>query len=279
MIIIGDGGSTKIDWQILDVNGESKSVKTMGFNPFLQKGDELANVIQAEVLPNLNGRKVESVFYYGSGCSSDVNCNIVYNAIISAFPESKIEVNHDLLGAARALCERMPGIACILGTGSNSCLFNGTEIVANIASLGYVLGDEGSGTHMGKMLLADFLRNEMPEDIHHKMKAMDLDKSTILAKVYQGEKPAKYISGFARFLYDNQQYEYIHRLIDKSISAFFTTNVCRYDNYKKYDVHFVGGIANSFGTIVKAIAKREGVRIGNIIENPIAGLSRYHQQT
>ena len=210
MILIADSGSTKTDWRIIDSKGEINQAKTQGFNPYYQKYEEIRDEINTRLLEQVQSSDIREIYYYGAGCSSQSNCNIVSQALKFSFPDAQIEVTHDLLAAARSLCGHERGIACILGTGSNSCVFDGEKIIDNIPSLGYVIADAGGGTFLGKKLIADYLRNEMPAELEKKMdKRFDLNKNKILDKVYNQEKPGRFIASFTKFMFDNIRENYM----------------------------------------------------------------------
>ncbi|MCH8318613.1 MAG: hypothetical protein IIA88_08970 [Bacteroidetes bacterium] len=175
-------------------------------------------------------------------------------------------------------CGHQAGIACILGTGSNSCYFDGTKIIKNIPSLGFILGDEGSGGYLGKRLIQDFLNNEMPENISKKFIKKYANKSEILDEVYAASRPNVYLASFSRFLFHNLKEPYIFKLIYDGFSAFFDKSVCKYSNYKDYRVHFVGSVAFYYNHVLRQVAADKGVTIGNILESPIAGLTLFHQE-
>ena len=293
MKLIADSGSTKTDWRIITDDNAIHQAKTPGTNPFYQTAEEISKTVQNELIPHLKPEIVNNkseIFFYGTGCSNEEKCKIVYSALKKIFPKANIEVHHDLVGAARALCGHRAGIACILGTGSNSCYFDGTKIIKSIPSLGFILGDEGSGGYLGKRLIRDFFNNEMPENINKKFikKYSDVSgpvvqrhafalQDEILDKVYAASQPNVYLASFSKFLFHNLKEPYIFKLIYDGFSAFFDKNVCKYSNYKDYRVHFVGSIAFYYNHVLKQVAADKGVTIGNILESPIAGLTLFHQ--
>jgi len=277
MILIADSGSTKTDWRIINSKGEINQAKTQGFNPYYQKYEEIRDEINTQLLEHVQSSEIQEIYFYGAGCSSQSNCNIVSQALKFSFPDAQIEVTHDLLAAARSLCGHEPGIACILGTGSNSCVFDGDKIIDNIPSLGYVIADEGGGTFLGKKLIADYLRKEMPADLERKMhKRFDLNKNTILDKVYNQEKPGRFIASFTKFIFDNIRESYMHDLVYNSFTEFFENNIVKYKNYKEYPIHFTGGVAFYFNDILRKVTTDQEMVLKNVVENPIAGLTLFH---
>ena len=279
MILIADSGSTKTDWRLIAPDGLVAQAKTVGFNPYYQSTEDIFSSLEGSLLPQLNGQKPGEIFFYGAGCGDEAKRKIVADALLQAFPESVVTVQHDLIAAARALCRHEPGIACILGTGSNSCLYNGREIVQNIPPLGFILGDEGSGAYLGKRIIQAFLRQELPEDLQENFaKRYKVTKEDILDKVYAQPFPNRYMATFAKYLFDKRRHPAVYPLIHQSFTDFFDKSVCRYPGYSELPVHFVGSIAFYFGDILRKIARERQIRVQHILENPIAGLTLYHQE-
>ncbi len=277
MILVADSGSTKTDWRLAGKQGMAKAVRTIGLNPFHKKFEEIKNLIREDLLPQTKGSNVNQIYFYGAGCASEDSCLVLSKALRVSFPNAAIEVNSDLLGAARALCNRQAGIACILGTGSNSCYFDGEKIKHSIPPLGYILGDEGSGTYMGKKLLTDYLRNEMPEELAGKLcSEPGMSKMIILEKIYKENTPARYLAGFALFIHENRNDPYMHRLVYNSFSAFVEKIIKKYERFNQMKIHFVGGIAYSFSDILREVVAESGLYIGNILKNPIESLTGFH---
>ena len=279
MILIADSGATKTDWRVIDHLGKIHQAKTQGFNPVYQGFEQIRDEINKNLLGQIEGLKIDRVFYYGAGCTGLENCEIINKALAFSFPEAEIEINDDLLAAARSLCDHEKGIACILGTGSNSCLYDGKSIIDHIPPLGYILGDEGSGAYLGKILLRDFIRGSMPNKLRSKMKdKFNLDKAAIIDKVYNQDRPSRFVAGFAKFIFDNIRDPYAHQLVYNGFRDFFNSSILRYSDHQKIKVHFSGGIAFNFNNILRQVAEENGVTVGNIAENPIAGLTLYHKE-
>ncbi len=276
MILIADSGGTKTAWRVIDKGRIVNDIETKGLNPYYRTPETIINVISNELFPNISSNIAE-IYFYGAGCSNIEGCNKIRDVLHKTFPEAQIEVTHDLLGVARALCENKEGIACILGTGSNSCHYDGVEIVKNIPSLGYILGDEGGGSFMGKKLVTDYLRGNMPRELadifHQKFK---LGKSEIEKKVYLEDNPMQFLSGFAPFILDHVKEQYMHDLVSSSFRIYLEYSVFKYQNYKRLPIHFVGGVAYNFREILIEVLNDEGLKIGNILNNPIEGLTQYH---
>lgn len=276
MLLIAESGSTKTDWRAVSENGNITQFLTAGFNPFHQNSQAIAAEIQNKLLPSLN-EKVLQVHFYGAGCSTKTMCDVVASALAICFPDAKIVVEHDLLAAARALCGRQAGIACILGTGSNSCVFDGEKITANIPSLGYILGDEGSGAYMGKQFLADFLTGNLPQNLANDFsEKFGLDKEKILEAVYRQPMPNRFLASFGKYFFQRTEQPYIIHLLKKSFTDFFERQVCRYPEHTAIPVHFTGSIAYYFSAILKTVAEEKNIHVGTIIESPAAALVLYH---
>jgi glucosamine kinase len=279
MILIAESGSSKTDWRLIDEEGSIHQAKSSGINPFLHSEAEIVGILQNELLPQLPQKNVKEVYFYGAGCASESSCGLVAAALKKVFPKVDTAVTHDLLAAARALCNKEPGIACILGTGSNSCLYNGEKIIDNIPPLGYVLGDEGSGSYIGKQLINAYLKRDIPTDLGEKFaKRFEADRSTVLENVYRQPSPSRYIAGFSRFAFHHLKHPYIFRLVYKSFEDFFERNVCKYENYQQHKIHFTGSIAFYYSNVLRQVANDKGLFVKNIVEAPIAGLTLYHQE-
>lgn len=279
MILIADSGSTKTDWRLLGEAGEQKEIHTAGINPQYLNTSQIFHIIEAGVLPQLGSRQPAAIYYYGAGCSSVDRNKLVEDALRQAFPNSELHVDHDLLAAARALCGTEPGIACILGTGSNSCEFDGEQITDQIPSLGFLMGDEGSGAYLGKMLIRAFLYRELPYNLMQELKNQyNLSKEEILTTVYNAEMPGTYLATFARFLSENRAHPVLHEIIFRNFEIFFRRHLSKYQGFKTLPIHFVGSIAYHFADVLKEVADKFQVRMGIILQSPCDGLIRYHQQ-
>lgn len=277
MILIADGGSTKTDWALVDDKEVKALFSSRGMNPYNVSETTMRMEIESVILPNVYADCVEYIYIYASGCSAKVKQDEVIGWFAPYFKNAKIEVEGDLLGAARATCGREPAIAAILGTGSNSCLYDGVNIVENVASLGYVLCDEGAGTNIGKLILRDYLRGTMPEDMATKFAQIYTgDESDFLNKLYKEEAPNFYLASFARFAIENKTNDYCIGVIEKAFESFFTEQICRYTSYNKYVINVVGSIACYAEDILKNVAERFGMKINNVVKAPLMALVDYH---
>jgi len=279
MILIADSGSTKTDWRLMDGQQEIDRIKTKGFNPYYQELGEMVQEVKTQLVPFIETSSVEQIYFYGAGCSTVERRQKITDALSPYFKTSKIDVQSDLIGAARALCGHKPGIVCILGTGSGSCQYDGEKISKNIPSLGFVLGDEGSGAWLGKKMVTDYLRGHMPkkciETINQKL---HIDKETILEHVNQRPMPSRYLAGFAQFISENIELTYFYQLVFDSFTAFAKNYIVRYSNYSKFECHFVGSVAFHNQEVLGHVAKYTGFKLGNIIKSPIDRLTNFHTE-
>ncbi|MFC4874772.1 N-acetylglucosamine kinase [Negadavirga shengliensis] len=278
MILIADSGSSKTDWRVIHSNGKITQFRTVGFNPYYQKEEEMLADLQVADLLELRG-KIQEVYFYGAGCTSEKNQETVRRLFNSIFEEARVHVDHDLMAAARATCGHQPGIACILGTGSNSGDYDGENIINSRPSPGYLLGDEGGGAYIGKHFLQDFIYDDMPSHIR-KMALQELELSilTIQENVYKKPFPNRYMAGFSKFVATYKSDPYCYSLIYNAFKDFFIRHVTRYENYQNKTVNFVGSIAFYNSDILRKVGLDMNADIQIILETPIAGLTLYHQQ-
>lgn len=278
MILIADSGSTKIDWCVVDHGKLVKQVFTCGMNALLLTEEEMQLRIATELASEVSDYPIDKVYYYGAGCVSEEVCNNVRNAIAASIKADHIEVYTDLLAAAHAVCDREPGIACILGTGSNSCVYDGKNITDNVSPLGYILGDEGSGAVLGKILVGDVLKNQLPQHLCDKfLEQYQLDRLTIIRRVYKEPQANRFLASVTRFLIENINEPSIHQLVYNSFKSFFVRNIANYKGYKEYKINFVGSIAFFYQDVLREVAADMGCTVGNIIQSPMDGLINYHR--
>ncbi len=283
MILIADGGSTKTDWRLIDDSKQIHQCATQGFNPYFGTSEDLSSIIKKELLlefPIINNQSTLTIYFYGAGCGAVSKKQIVSSAFSDEFPKSIIEINTDLLGAARATCGHTAGIAAILGTGANTCYYDGNNIVENIASLGYVLGDEGSGAHIGKTFIKAYLNKELPKDLSERFfERFKLGKDEILNAVYKQPNPNRFLASFSKFIYQNLKEQYIIDLVAECFNQFFDKHICKYKQHNQVKLSCVGSVAFYYSNILRAVAANKGVNIDTIIETPIAGLTLYHLES
>jgi N-acetylglucosamine kinase-like BadF-type ATPase len=279
MILIADGGSTKTDWRLIKEGREYKQVQTSGFNPYLVGSDEIEAILWKELQPYIDNKSISAVYYYGAGCSTPVKNMIVEAAFEKLFTNARLYISHDLLAASHALCGNEEGIAAILGTGSNSCYYDGKDIKDSIFSLGYFFGDEGSGAYMGKQLLIAYLHKELPEDIEQKFnEKYPMSRESILDSVYTKPAPSRFLASFSNFINDNRNHPYIYNIIAQAFRAFYKYQICCYSTHKQVPVHFVGSVAFYYKDILTTIGLEFGVKTGKFIKAPIDGLVEYHHE-
>lgn len=281
MILVADSGSTKTDWGFFNTRADLKSLRTAGINPYHQSMDEIRKIVEEELLPQAGDIDISSiteVHFYGAGLATPSVCSRMEDFLRSIFTGADVSAASDMLGAARALCGKAEGIACVLGTGSNSCLFNGKEITDQIPSLGYILGDEGSSAALGKRLLSDCLKHQLPESICKDfLNRFDLDTEKVLDNVYRRPLPNVFLAGLAPFLSENRDIPEIRSLLIQCFSDFFTRNVITY-HHPWLPVHFAGSLAGVFSQELKEAADMLGMKIGNVMTSPIEGLVDYHME-
>jgi glucosamine kinase len=275
--LIADSGSTKTEWCLLD--GKKKiNVNTQGISPYFLTGNQVKDILTTELLPKLKKKVPSEIFFYGTGCSNPGNVKMIRQAIKSVFPEAAVKVDHDLAGAAKALCGNEKGIACILGTGSNSCYFNGKKIVKNSPGLGYVLGDEGSGTYLGRKVLQYYLYNTFDPDLMDRFNAKYQTNITeILDHVYKKPLPNRYLAGFAGFLAENRGHFMIENILEDGFNDFFFNHIYKYSESWTLPIHFVGSVAYGFRDVLKEMCLSYELQLGKVLKNPMEGLIKYHQ--
>ena len=279
MQLIADSGSTKTSWRLVKSTNEVQKVSTIGYNPHYFTTEKMEASLRAYLLPQLNTStdEIKEIYFYGAGCSSPVSNKIVEDAFKSIFNHAVIDVDHDLLGAARALCGKEAGIAGILGTGSNSCSFDGVNIIDNVTSLGFMLGDEGSGASLGRQLVKAFFYRDLPKDISEKFyNAYKMDKDAIFHNVYKSPLPSRYMAQFSKFLSKNIDHPVIYNLVKAEMNRFVDTQISKYENVDQLPIHLLGSVAFYFRNVIQAIFDERGYTLGRIIREPIETLVDYH---
>jgi glucosamine kinase len=275
--LIADSGSTKAEWCIPGQR-KNKTFFTEGISPYFLDTGQITALLSNQLLSQLKGYDIEEIYYYGTGCLNPENRKSVKKALQKVFPEAYIEVDHDLMGAARALCGREKGLACILGTGSNSCYYNGKKIMKNSPGLGYVLGDEGSGAYLGKKVLQHFLYNTFDEDLRSRFDARYITTaSEILDNVYKKPLANRYLASFTLFLAENRGHYMIENIIEDGLNDFFFNHIYKYRESWTCPINFVGGVAFGFRDVLENLASGYELSIGRIMKNPMEGLAVYHR--
>lgn len=279
LTLIADSGSTKTDWVLIDRKNVLSNLKTIGFNPYFQTKDQISLEIKEHLKPFLSDHisNIGHIYYYGAGCSNEVNCKIVLEGIHNALELKSIDIHHDLLAAARALCGKQPGIACILGTGSNSCLYDGNHVTENIPSVGYLFGDHGSGANIGLTFIQAYFDGELPKKIKEAFEKQGYHREEILNNVYKKPMPSRYLASINKFVSENIKDAYMRKLVKNCFIAFFQKQISKYSNSRDYTVNSVGSIGFYYKDILAEVANEEGYKLGKVIKSPIDGLIEYHQ--
>ena len=275
MKLIAESGSTRTEWALVEDNHLVQRVFTEGLNPFFQTRREISRSVRLGLPESFFKKKLDQVYYYGAGCTSYEKKNILGASLVAQF-KTPIQVESDLLAAARGLFKCEAGIACILGTGSNSCFYDGKIIVKNVKAAGYILGDEGSGAVLGKLFLADLLKGLAPKELanefHEKFR---ISVNDVMESVYNLPFPNRFLGTIAYFLGDYMDNEYVYNLLTNNLRSFFNRNVCQYD-YINYPIRFVGSLAYAYPDILQEVAQEFGVEIDVIEETPMNGLIEFH---
>jgi N-acetylglucosamine kinase-like BadF-type ATPase len=278
MIIIADGGSTKTNWCLVTEEGKKVYFNTEGYNPYFSSTAYIIQSLNENLPTDLEKDLITEVNYYGAGCSTPEVRKIVEDAMRAVFTKSKIYIGHDLLAAARALLGTSSGFAAILGTGTNTCLYDGKDVVMNIDSGAYILGDEGSGCYIGKKLLVDYLRGYMPEAVRKNFwDTFHLTPDDVNEQVYTKPRANRFCASFSKFVYDSPvNIEYSRNLVRTSFEDFFRNLVTHYPDYQKYTFNCIGSVGYNFRNVLEEVITENGMVVGNIIRSPIDNLVKYH---
>lgn len=277
MILLADSGSTKTDWGLVENGKLVKRLRTSGMNPFQMSEEAITEEIKTHLVPELPGTVLDEVHFYGAGCTKEKQ-PIVERALRANLTiNGECEVASDMLGAARGICGHKPGIACILGTGSNSCSYDGKNLVKNVSPLGFILGDEGSGAVLGKLLVGDVLKNQMPEAITKRFfEKYKLTSAEIIDRVYRQPKPNTFLASFVPFLEENIDEPKINNLVKESFRSFLRRNVMQYDGWQTLPIGFNGSIAKIYKKPLLEALEEEGMHLGRIIQAPMEAMVEYH---
>ncbi len=278
MILVADSGASKSDWVLIDQGGEQASFQLVGLNPFYVDTEKIVDILSKELTPFIENKKVEKVFFYGAGCSSVYKSMTVEDALVKIFRNAELVIESDLTGAARALFGEKEGIACILGTGSNSCYYDGKKVVENITSLGYFFGDEGSGAHMGKSFLKDFMLGNLPKEVDKAFKKeFNYTRDNILDAIYNMPFPNRFLASFCEFYADQLSNKYVFELVTNSFREFFINQIEQYKKHKSLPISFVGSVAYYFEPMLRQIGTEFEVKVDKILRSPINALAEFHK--
>lgn len=278
MILIADGGSTKTSWCFINEKHEQIVFNTEGYNPYFSDTAYIIESLTKNLPDGFPADKIEEVNYYGAGVHNDSKAKIVAEAMQVVFPQATVNIGHDLLAAARALLGNNKGFAAILGTGTNTCVYDGNDITEHIDSLAYILGDEGSGCYIGKKLLADYLRGYMPEKERKAFwETYQLKEHEILDNVYTKPLPNRFCASFSKFASDVST-PYTQNIVKTSFDDFFRNLVSHYNDYQSYSFNCIGSVAFGFKDILEEVAGNYGMKLGKIMKAPIDALVEFHKQ-
>lgn len=275
--LIADSGATKAEWRLL-TNGKKKTIFTQGISPYFLNEEQIKNLLLKELKPKLRNIKVDEIFYYGTGCANPANGRLIKKAIQQVFEKTKkIEVTHDLMAAARAVCGKKKGMVGNLGTGSFCCYYDGRKIMKQTPGIGYVLGDEGSGAYLGKKVIQHYLYETFDDDLRARFDSKYVtNRAEILDNVYKKPLPNRYLASFAIFLAENRGHYMIENIIEDGLNDFFFCHLCHYRESWLMPIHFIGSIAYGFQDVLQHLCDTYEFELGKVIKNPMEGLVAYH---
>ena len=274
--LIADSGATKAEWSLIG-HGKRKTFLTQGISPYFLNQEQIRDLLLKELIPKLKNIDVDEIYYYGTGCANPDNAKLIKRAVKMVFPKAAIEVNHDLLGAARACCGTNKAMVANLGTGSFFCYYDGKKIAKETPGIGYALGDEGSGAYLGKRVIQYYLYNTFDEDLRARFDFKYLtNRAEILENVYRKPMPNRYLASFALFLAENRGHYMIENIIEDGLNDFFFTHLCKYREIWIHPVNFVGSVAFGFKDVLQELCNSYEFQLGKILKKPMSGLIEYH---
>ena len=275
--LIAESSTTRTEWALVADGQVLEHAYTSGLNPFFMTRREISHSIRLELPPEFFKRRWKQIYFYGAGCSGPEKNKIIEGSLVAQF-KTPVTVNSDLLGAARGLLVREPGLACILGTGSNSCLYDGHDIVKNVPALGFILGDEGSGAALGRVFLGDALKGLAPQELTEAFfDKYKVTRAEVLDAVLNNPAATRNLRAYSFFLSEHLDSPYVHEMIAREFRRFFERNVSQYD-YKSYPVNFVGPIATTYSEILLEVANDFGATVRKIVLSSMPGLVAYHNE-
>jgi N-acetylglucosamine kinase-like BadF-type ATPase len=280
MILIADSGSSKTDWTVLENNQIQEFFQTVGINPYFWTTEQIVEELWANVVGHVGEQNITKIYFYGAGCSTEPKKNVVQTAFSEIFKKAYIiQIEHDLQAAAVALCGKEAGVACILGTGSNACVFDGKKIINQPINLGFWLGDEGSGGWLGKELIKAYLHKEIPEDLWQDLKnTYNIALEEVLENAYQKKSPNRYFASFAPFLSKHIENEFIQNMLIQNFNSFLEKYILKMPEVQTLPIHFVGSVAFYFHEILGECLKQKELQMGKIIKSPMEGLIEFYQK-
>jgi N-acetylglucosamine kinase-like BadF-type ATPase len=277
-ILIADSGATKTEWCLLS-NGKKKIIITQGLSPFFLNTNQIIEILEKELWRKMKDVEVNEIYFYGTGCSDKLNNAIVANAFKAKYKKAKINIDHDMMGAAKSVCHYNKGVACILGTGSSACFFNGKTITKSRTGLGYALGDEGSGSYLGRKVIQYFLYETFDEELMDAFKRkFNVTRKDILDNVYKKPFPQRYMATFTPFLSEHRGHYMIENIIEDGLFDFFFKHLNKFSESWKYPIHFVGGVAFAFKDVLKELCNNYGFTFGTLHKRPMDGLIKLYQK-
>lgn len=276
MVLVADSGSTKTEWKVIKDNSTQDSIFTGGINPYFLSENGIYQLLEKELSPHFR-KSFRKVYFYGTGCNTEAKNNVVRNALRRFLASDMIFIGSDLLAAARSLCQNDPGIACIMGTGSNSCYYDGKSIISNVSPLGYILGDEGGGAVIGRKLLSAILKKQVPGSVTELFfNTYRITQAEIMERVYMKPFPNRFLGQFARFIFDNIDIPELQEIIKTSFNEFIVRNILQYREAESLPVHFTGSIAFYFRSFLEESLVNHNLKQGLITLSPMADLIKYH---
>jgi glucosamine kinase len=278
MILIADGGATKTEWCVLSGTDDLR-IRTKGISPYFLDSTQITQLLREELMPSLPERNnIHSVYYYGTGCTAPLTAQVLHDALTNLFPASAIEIAYDLVAAAHSLCGKEKGIACILGTGSSSGYYNGHSVEKNIAGLGYVLGDEGSGAYLGKLLAGQYLYDKLDAVLHKKFSVQfSCTYDSLLERIYSSSSANSLLASFSVFLSENRGHPVIENILLKGLGDFFSMHISEYEQCRSVPIHFTGGVAFTYKDVLQKLCKEYSFDYGNVVKEPMDGLVKYYR--
>jgi glucosamine kinase len=274
--LIADSGATKCEWCLMD-NGKKKKIITTGISPYFLNAEQIEQLLYKQLVPKLKDAVINEVHFYGTGLSNQNNVQLLKTVLKKIFKRAKISIETDLTAAARALCGKEKGIACILGTGSNSCFYNGRKMLKNSPGIGFILGDEGSGSYLGKKVIQYYLYQTFDEELMTAFEKRFLtSRMEILENVYKKPMANRYLASFAIFLAENRGHYMIENIIEDGLNDFFFTHVYKYKESWTHPINFIGSIAYGFKDVLQELCDTYELELGKVMKAPMKGLIIYH---
>lgn len=279
-LLLAESGSTKTDWRLLRPGARILKFKTGGINPYLQSPEAIGDMLKAEMDWNKSRHSADAIMFYGAGAGSAANQKMLQNTLKQFFGIKKVGVQSDMMAAVHAMCGTEKGVVCIIGTGSNSCYYDGKKIVEQQASLGYVAGDEGSGNYMGKRVLQYYAYNTFDTELRMSFEMLfGSDLPQMLHRIYREPFPNRYLAGFAQLLYDNRGHFMVENIIEDCLNDFFHHHILKYRQSWKQPIHFTGSIAWGFRDVIISLCQQYELELGKIVQSPMDGIVKYYKDT